>query len=134
MRVRLIHPVSIIVQPLDKAASVWDSSAREPVARLRRAAPVTIDAQIHWARRDVTMPGPTGGVVQSACYLVFLLSDIEAATWTPAHGDKVTSIDGAAHELYLLGPGQQRGQYRRRTGTRHQIIRIYFTDRKQRHD
>jgi len=131
---RLIHPVPVVVQPLDRGSSSWDSSAREPIPQLRRGTSVNIDAQVHWGKRDVRIQTSDGLVTEADGYLALRRRDIEAAGWTPGHGDRVVSIDGVVQEVYLLGPGQHRGQYRRRSGSRHQLVRIFFKDRAQRHD
>jgi hypothetical protein len=127
---RLVHPQTVTVEPISKTATQWDGQAREPVAPIRRRATVTVQAQVHWARRQYERPGAPGVVEVSDGFLVFRRKDVEAASWTPARGDRVATVSGAAVELYLLDTGQLRGQYLGQWW----LLRVTFATRQPRHD
>ena len=129
-RPRLIHPVSVTVQPLDRTNTHLDRDAREPIPAQARAAAVTIKAQVHWSRLRDVVPEAAGPVEKRDGWLVFLRSDLEAASWTPGPGDRVTAIEGVTAHLYLTGDAQQRGQY----AGRHNLVRCDFEDRGSRRD
>ena len=127
---RLVHPVTVQIEPVDKSRSAWDTHAREEVPQLARAATVTLQAQVHWGRQRDQEPSPTGSMEHGAGWLVFTRRGLESAPYTPAPGDRVLTIDGRTVELYLLDAGLDRGQY---NSTRH-LVRCTFVDRQPRRD
>jgi hypothetical protein len=127
---RLVHPVSVQIEPLDRTASAWDGQAREQIPGLRRKATVTIQAQIHWSRLRALEGQPAGPVEHHDGHLVFLRADLERLSYAPGPGDRVAAIEGVTRDIYLTGNAQQRGQY----FGRHHLVRCDFEDRGARRD
>jgi len=130
IRPRLIHPVLVTIEPLDPAHTTFDAMAREQVPALVRKAPVSMLAQVHWARLQDVEDTPTGNVERYDGYLVFRRDDLTAAGYTPADGDRVVAIEGVTKKLYLNPNAQQRGQYQQQ----HHLVRVFFRDRGARRD
>lgn len=100
----LISPVTVKMEQPDKAATVYDSRAREPVKRVRRASEVELTAQVSWGRsyRAEEWQGGQGGTYQAATgYLVFRVYDLESDGITLSQGDKCTTIGGKDANVFL---------------------------------
>lgn len=107
----LIEPSEIVVEQLDKASTVYDADAREPIKQVRRATAVTLEAQVSWTRnrRVAFKLGAQGGAQDEAGgYLVFLRRDVIAAGVTLQRGDRITSIAGVAVDPPLFLTNEQR--------------------------
>lgn len=91
-QVRLLFPVDVEIEPVDKASTHYDDSAREPVLQVARAAAVTIPAQVEWTERN--RPNPTRAGVQnkSRGYLVLLTRTLPPYSYEPKRGDKIVTI------------------------------------------
>lgn len=101
----LISPADIVLSQTDKAATVYDDKAREPVKQVaRQSEPIEMLAQISWAKsQSVTFKaGGQGGQSQGAKgYLVFSKRQLAEKGVTLRQGDRVTSIAGIAVDVYL---------------------------------
>ncbi len=103
----LISPSPVVVEQLDKSATVYDDDLREPVAAVRRATQVTLQAQISWTRNKRTgfHEGAQGGPQDEATgYFVFMRRDVARAGVTLQRGDRVVSTAGQLLEppVFLL--------------------------------
>lgn len=134
MRPHLIHPVWVEADPLDTSTSTWDVTAREQVPSISRLPRVRIKAQVHWASQATVNMMSAGGLVKYDGVLNFRRTDLEVAGWVPADGDRIVSVDGAAVEIYVVGTGRHRGQYRHSSGVARTLLQVPFEDRAQRHD
>lgn len=108
---RLLNPVEVTIEPIDKASTEYQRDAREPVRQVARAAALTIEAQVVWTKLDSAVP-TRGGVQEKASgYLVLRVEDLTAAGYTPARGDKVTSIPGVTGRWFFVSfePAATRG-------------------------
>ena len=93
----LIHPTEFRVRPADRAATIADSSLREPVQVIKRKAELIISAQTNM-REDGHGQGlmpvneREGYGVDEAGYLLVRRRDIEAIGYVPVVGDEYTEI------------------------------------------
>ena len=93
----LIEPSEIIIEQLDKASTIYDDDAREPIKQVRRSPQVTLEAQVSWTRnRQVGYKfGAQGGAQDEAVgYLVFMRRDVAAAGVTLSRGDRIITVAG----------------------------------------
>ena len=100
--VRLLFPVNVTIEPLDKAGTDYDPVTREPVLQVARAATVTIPAQaapIERGRLEVIDEGVTP---RTTGYLVVLVDDCEARSYSPGRGDKITGIPGDTSVYFVV--------------------------------
>ena len=124
----LIHEVDVVIEPVDKAATVYHSRAREPVKQVARSASVTVGAQVQWVKQDDGSPTRGGAEEGSSGYLVFRRTDLEAKGYDPKRGDKVTSIDTQTGlQLFLMGR-EPAGHY----GGTNKLLLMNFGDRQPR--
>lgn len=99
--VRLLFPVDITIEPIDKTGTDYDPITREPILQVARAATVTIPAQaapIETDRLETTDEGPT---LMSSGYFVILVDDCIARSYTPRDGDKITTSGGLAVRYFV---------------------------------
>jgi hypothetical protein len=123
--VRLYFPVDVTIQPIDKTATKYNGPAREPVLQVARAvAPILISAQVQWIRRNAPVMTKAGLVLKTNGYLVVLTEDLEALSYTPSFGDRITDIPDEPGTYFVteLRPGAHKGG-------KNQIMNLYFEDR-----
>ena len=95
IRPRLVDPLPITVQQVDRASAVVDSVAREPIGPVPTGASVTLDAQVSWGptlRSGRAAGGNGGRSQQNQGYLVFRTYDLTRASVTLKEGDRVLQI------------------------------------------
>lgn len=122
----LVHPVSVTIQKSDKSNSVFDTDAREPIRVVRRTS-VTISAQVSMRR---TSPDPSvGGLLSERVggYLIARVIDLNALSYSPTIGDKITNIGHRTVDLYL-SQVEDLGHYPGQNGAT--LLKIYFEDRR----
>lgn len=98
MKPRLIHPVEVTINRVDRTATVFDQDFREPVGGIRYdPVPVTVKAQVKYDRFEALNMVPGGDSPQTSGYLL-----IEAEPPGELNkGDKITGIAGVPVELYI---------------------------------
>lgn len=125
IRPRLIHPVWIIVQKVDKDNTEYRANAREAIKTVERGPEVRVRAQVQWARRKDPNAARTGIVHGASGYVLFDMRDLETLDYTPGDGDRITTI-GALTGLSLYMTAQTpAGHY----DGRHWLLRVDFTDK-----
>lgn len=106
----LIDPSDIVIEQLDKGATIYDEDAREAVKQVRRATQVLLEAQVSSTRdqRTAFKRGGQGGAQNEASgYLVFMRRDVEDAGVTLARGDRIISIADIPKDPVLFLTGKQ---------------------------
>ena len=100
-QVRLLFPVDVEIEPVDKAATKYDSSAREPVLQVARGTTVTLPAQVEWTERNRPNPTRAGTQHKSRGYLVLLTRTLPTYSYTPKRGDKIVSIPNRPGKYFV---------------------------------
>lgn len=99
--VRLLFPVTVTISPVDRAGTIVDTRAREPVLQVARGAPVSLSAQVQFTERAALEVERGGRSSRSRGYLVVLVDDVEALSYSPRPGDKVTDIPGESGTFFV---------------------------------
>lgn len=100
----LISPSPVVIEQVDKSATLYDQDAREPIRQVARGPQVQLSAQISWgrsARVGWTRGGQGGAQEEASGYLVFLQREVLAKGITLGRGDRVVKIAGKARTVYL---------------------------------
>lgn len=98
----LINAVSVQIKPLDKPNTVFDQRTRQPVKHVARSATVTLTAQVQWTSLNKGRASHAGIIMDADGYLIFRKIDLEAAAYSPGHGDKLISVGSQTGlELYI---------------------------------
>ena len=125
MRPRLIHPLPVILEQLNRGGTDWDPDFDEPVeGEATYDDPVTLSGQVNYSAVSQLVTGGSAWLKDSIGRLVFLKADLEAAGITLGIGDKITSIDGREVAYYILEPRPQ-GHYDTAT-----LIFAFFGDKE----
>lgn len=118
----LIHPVPVTIQRMERAVTIVDPVAREPVRQVWRndsgpgtGASLSLEAQVNWNDGHIAKPTfPPGGAEEEwKGYLLFRVVDLVAAgvateesdgtlTVSIARGDRIVRIGRRVVDLYVL--------------------------------
>lgn len=126
---RLLHKVPVEITRINKAGTIYDADAREPVQQAARSAPVVVDGQVNWEgnfgggqARELDKAGPRTG---EKGYVLFRYVDLNAKGITDlTHEDRISKIAGKAYDLYIVRLAPM-GHY----ANGPTLVRAYFTDR-----
>lgn len=123
----LLHPVPILLQRLDRGATVYDHDARTPVQTSRRLADVSVPGQVKWFSIEELQAAAGGATEQAKGYVVFRYIDLTARAASVAMGDRIQFTGNAAQEVYVtrLEPF---AHYPDQGGP--SMVKAWFTDRK----
>src|SRR5690349_19750276 len=111
---RLIHPIEVTIEPLNRAGMVMDDDAREPMNGARGGTTYKIQAQIRWQDKD--QPNAQRGGVRetSRGYILVETEAMRTLGKTLARGDRITQIgsdDNALPVNLFLGEQEPLGHY-----------------------
>lgn len=135
-RPRLLHPLTVVIEPLDKGATYYDDDTREQIQILGRSVEVEIPAQVEY--RDFVQHGQAdatwdrGGYIgEERGYILIRYIDATKRGYTPKVGDKITMIGKGAEVpqpmvtfVHRLKPTMHTRRHGK-TG-----VKLYFADRK----
>jgi hypothetical protein len=124
----LIHPVPVVIQRKDAAATVVDDDFREPVQQAARKSNVTIPGQVKWySDQDLQMISKGGPDEVSDGYVLFRYRDLEAANSPIARGDRFIKIGRIDVDVYVTKVEPQAHWPDQGGAT---LVKAYFTDRQ----
>lgn len=125
---RLLHPVPVIIQQLDKANTLMDDDFREPIQHSARQANVTLQGQ-HRERRHGEMEIKTrdGLTISVDGYVLFRYVDLAAAGITLAENDRFVKIGNKTKDVYIVA-FQDEGHYPSAGGAT--LVKAYYKDRQ----
>jgi len=96
----LIHPIPVVLEQLDKAATLYDEDAQEPIGRPEYTQ-VRLQAQVKWRAIDDPDWMWSGRRESWKGYLLFKRSTLVTRGVTIAKGDQITTIGHRACRLYV---------------------------------
>lgn len=132
---KLLHKVPVTVALINKASTVYNANAGEPVRAANRAVTVIIPGQIHWGSEDVPDFEKEGVVEKSDGWVTMRTKDLTARGLVDEKGNpgiergakfiKFGKQDGL--ELFVT-KSKPLGHWPDKDGFT--LVRIYFEDRK----
>lgn len=123
---RLLHPVPVKVEQIDKATTVYDADAREPIQQAARKTEFTIPGQVKYGSSKEMIYG-TGGVKESERgYVLFRQRDLNSRSVTLAVNDRITQVGTVPHDVYIARL-EPLGHYPDFNNT---LVKAYFADRQ----
>ncbi len=122
---RLIHPVSVTIETIDKTRTLYDPTTRSVVGQPLRTL-VTIKAQLNNRRHDQVAMDPGGREMESDGYVLARLRDLERAGVTIEIGDKITKL-GRRDVVYFITRKEFKAGYTDQDGQT--LVRFYYNDR-----
>lgn len=136
---QLLHPVNIIVEPLDRSSQIEDENLREEIQIIGRSERITIPAQMEYRDKDdfatqKEMYDARGMVVLVAGYFTVRTLDAQLRGWSPKLGDKILETGvGSTFPQQLNGVivrVEPRAHY---PGLGATLLKCFFSDRKPSH-
>ena len=98
----LIQPAAVVIEPLDRANTQYDTRTRAPVKVLKRSTSVSFDAQIQYGPTERASAQGGGLVKQTSGYMIARKTDLDSLSYTPAMGDRIVTIGGfTSQKLYV---------------------------------
>jgi hypothetical protein len=125
----LIHPIPVIIEQRDIAATVYDEDTREPVRQVARKVETTINAQVLWDFHDDPRHMASGLDLEETGYILAKISELVSASISLSFGDRIIKIGDLDVELYITRT-RPLGHYPPMGAT---ILRAYFADRDPTH-
>lgn len=135
-RPRLLHPLTVVIEPLDTASTYYDENTREQIQIIGRAPEIEIQAQVEY--RDFVQHGQAdatydrGGFMgEERGYILIRYIDAAKLSYTPKLGDKIAMIgkgsdtpQPSAAFVHRLKPTIHIPRYGKTA------VKLYFADRK----
>lgn len=135
---RLIHPIQVTFELLQKAEMVMDDDAREPVHGQRNDGvgdQFTIPCQVHWDKKDEPLAEVGGVVTSSSGYFLARAIDMDTVLGIGVRlkrGDRIVSYTsrGPVYEVVpcklFITHGEPMGHYPERGAS---LYKYHITDR-----
>lgn len=123
---RLLHPVVVVVEQIDKASTVYDEDTREPVYQASRHAAVSLPGQASYGSSKERSYAAYGPSEDESGYITFLMRDLTAQSVRLCIGDRISKIGNVDHDAYI-NKLQPMGHYPEFGAT---LMRAYFQDRQ----
>lgn len=99
---RLLHPVPVELESLDRAATIVDDDYGEPVQQAVRSPRHVLSGQVSWGKGDQQFRlGPLGAEEHADGYVLFLLKDLRAANLELKQGDRIVAIGAGVARIEL---------------------------------
>lgn len=118
----LIHPIDVTIEQINRAATVYDEDAREPIQAAARSAAVVLPGQPNWNAGKRLEPTAEGPVDKAQGYMLFRQVDLAAAGIALQINDRLRA---QGRELYIVRL-QPMGHY---DGVS-KLLRAWFADRE----
>jgi len=98
---RLLHPVDVYVEKIDRAGTYYDEDAREPAQGAARKTIVVIPGQVKWGTQLGLEPSKGGPREGAVGYVLFRRVDLEAAGVTLQDNDCFKQLGDVDCDLYV---------------------------------
>jgi hypothetical protein len=127
----LIHPVPIEIQKINRAGTLYDDDAREPIQFARRNATLIIPGQVKWASQFKLEQNRVGPVEGASGYVLFRQIDLDAADAGAGieleQNDRFIKIGLRETDVYIIDLTPT-GHYPDILG--HTMLKAWFADRQ----
>ena len=124
---RLLHPVNITVQQIDRDATIYDEETREPVQKVSRNTDTVIPGQALWVRQKDMIASPGGVREEAEGYVLFRYADLKRMGITLALNDRIIKVGHLAVDVYVIKL-MPMAHYADQNGPA--LVRAYFASRE----
>lgn len=124
---RLLHPINVTVQQIDRAATIYDEETREPVQVVERKVDKIVPGQILWGKEKALAATAGGAEEQSEGYVLFRYIDLSAQSITLQQNDRIVKMGHLDTDVYVVKL-QPMGHYADQNGPA--LVRAYFASRQ----
>ncbi len=99
---RLLHPVPVTLEQVDRSASFFDTAAREPIQGVVYKAPVILQGQVRWnAQADLKAMQSIGFAADSYGYVLFAYPELNAKAIELTIGDRLILVGFVVAQIYI---------------------------------
>jgi len=123
---KLLHPVPCVIEKIDRAGTIMDEDAREPIQSASRPTTVTVPGQVEWGTQMGLEAAKTGPRETSSGYVLFRRIDLEAAGVTLEDNDRLAKLGDVETDVYI-NRLEWKGHYPDQGGPT--MVKAYFADR-----
>lgn len=123
---RLIHPVRVILEQIDKSATAFNENAREPIRAVKRKR-LELYAQIKWDTMDEPEARRAGMGLNNSGYFLVQLEDTVEKGIDINRGDKVVQIGSMVFEDLFVTGFQPMGHYQQGAT----LLKVVFKSRAE---
>ncbi len=99
--VRLLHPVPIVLEQINKGTTIYDEDSREPIQQASRPVKVDLQAQVKWSSQFSEENTRVGTVESASGYLLFLKVDLDAKSIVLQLEDRFSRIGTRDTDVYI---------------------------------
>lgn len=124
---RLIHPVPVTIQQIDKSATIMDEDAREPIQSAARPVSKTLNGQVKWQSQFDEQNTRVGTIESASGYVLFRQIDLTAKSIVLQNEDRISRIGTSDTDVYITNL-RPVGHYPDQGG--HTMIKAFFDDRQ----
>ena len=124
---KLIHPVNVTIEQIDRAGTYYDEDAREPIQTVGRGSEKIIPGQISWVEQLALSMSKTGASENARGYVLFRKVDLDAASVTLQINDRILKMGHVETDVYI-DELKWMGHYPDQNGPA--LVRAYFVDRQ----
>lgn len=124
---RLLHPVQISIEKIDRATTVYDPDAREPIFQASRKTVVVVPGQVNWGTQKGLEPSKVGPREGASGYVLFRHVDLTAAGIALEDNDRFARLGNVDCDLYV-DRLEHEGHYPSAGGPT--LVKAYFSDRQ----
>lgn len=124
---RLLHPVPVTIEQIDRGETLYDEDAREPIQQAARKVSKTIPGQVKWFSQFDDKPTRAGTIENASGYVLFRQVDLTAYAVELATEDRFSRIGTRDTDVYVVSL-RPVGHYPDQGG--HTMIKAFFKDRQ----
>lgn len=124
---RLLHPVRVVVEQINKGATAYDYDAREPIQQAARDTQLTLRGQVKYGSSTELRYDDAGPMENERGYVLFSQRELDAASVVLAVNDRITRIGVVDHDSYITRL-EPMGHYPEFGGNT--LLKAYFADRQ----
>lgn len=122
----LLHPVTIELEQIDRAATRYDDDAREPIQQAARATVVELPGQVKYGSSKDESYHAGGRREGERGYVLFRQRDLDSASVTLAVDDRIKKVGNVDHDSYITRL-EPTGHYPAYGNT---LVKAHFADRQ----
>lgn len=124
---RLLHPINITVQQIDRETTIYDEETREPVQKVQRNSDTVIPGQVLFGKQKDMIPSPGGVREEAEGYVLFRYADLKRLNMKLALNDRIIKIGHLDFDVYIIKL-MPMGHYGDQNGP--SLVRAYFASRE----
>ena len=88
----LTQPATVVIEPLDRGNTKYNTRTRAPIKVLKRKTQVSFEAQVQFHATERAEAGSGGLVKTTTGYMIARKTDLDGLGYVPSMGDRLVTI------------------------------------------